>query len=71
MVMREDLDLFEEIRSLRQFTRVFHKQGKASEYSGGMGSLTPDEEKYLEAIQDAVDAQTNRAPQAPHEVTAG
>lgn len=34
---------------------VFHKQGQASQFSGGKGSLTDDEEKYLEAIQEMVD----------------
>ena len=54
--MDEDIELLRGIQRMRQFVQTFHKQGKATAYSGGVGNLTPDEEKYLDAIQEAVDA---------------
>ena len=54
--MDEDIELLRGIQRIRYFVQTFHKQGKATAYSGGTGSLTRDEEKYLDAIQEAVDA---------------
>jgi len=56
MALEQDVRLYRQIASMRHFIRVFRKQGTASEYSGGRGDLTEDEEAYLEAIQSALDA---------------
>lgn len=58
MALSEDLTLCGEVMVLRDFVRVVGKQGKASQFSGGLGSLTPDEEAWLDSIQEALDART-------------
>ena len=41
---------------MRQFVAIYHKQGQSTEYSGGKGQLTDEEEQYLEGVQALVDA---------------